>query len=824
MAYDEFWEAPSVPRAHQRLLHTHLAKSHEELELIQKAVRRRITEQEVTFNILGVPEGTNRPWQLDSVPLVVSREDWASVEAGLEQRAEVINAYLSDAFGAQRALKDGIVPAQLLLGHPSFPRACHGWTPLGGQYLWLYAADLGRAADGRFRVYSDRTASPTGAGYALENRLVLGRALAELFRDYAVERVAGFFGKVRDCLTAVAPRSVSQPRVVVLTAGAGDESSFEHAYLARYLGYELVEGRDLTVRERSVYLKTLSGLRRVDVVLRRVFDDLCDPLYLRPDSAQGVPGLVTSALYGQVGMANALGSVIAEAPALKAYLPALCRYYTGADLKLEAVPTYWCGAADSLAYVLAHLDELHIKPAFSDRRGEPHRPSVMDQKARAELVTRIKRRPADFVAEQWPALSIAPSLDGGAFGPGRIALRAFLCRSQDSYAVMPGGLARLDSAPDGLFLSLRSQAASKDVWIAGSPRAAGAPLPAMPDQRVELRRGGLDLPSRLLDDIYWLGRYVERCDVIARLTRAGLERVGLEADADAPEGLNAILASLRQLGAMYESEAASASGVSPAETLLLSALLAREGAGSLPSNLGIIHQLTLSVRSRLSRDAWHVLRTLSTALDRLPSDELRSGAAIDVLDRLLTVLAAVSGTMCDNMVRGHAWIFLDMGRRVERGALTIQMLQTLLPARASRVHMEALLEIADSLLTYRARYLSALQVAPVVDLLLTDGSNPRSLAFQVDAIMRHLRDLPRLGDAVRSRAERSMIMLHSNLLTADVALACSGDGNGLRELLEDSHRLLWQFSDEVTQTWFSHAESSKVLSPPAWIDEDLEAS
>ncbi|HEY6560477.1 MAG TPA: circularly permuted type 2 ATP-grasp protein [Polyangiaceae bacterium] len=826
-AYDEFWEGPGVPRPHQRLLHAHLSgKSFQELALIQKAVRRRITEQEVTFNILGVPEGTNRPWQLDSVPLVLSRQDWTAVEAGLEQRAQIINLYLSDCFGPQRALKDGIVPAQLVLGHPSFPRACHGFIPLGAQYLWLYAADVGRAEDGAFRVYSDRTASPTGAGYALENRLVLGRALAELFRDYSVERVAGFFGKVRDCLASLAPRTSSQPRVVVLTAGAGDESSFEHAYLARYLGYELVEGRDLTVRERGVYLKTLSGLRRVDVVLRRVFDDLCDPLYLRPDSGQGVPGLVTSALYGQVGLANALGSVIAEAPALKAYLPALCRYYTGTDLTLEAVPTYWCGAAESLSYVLGHLDELYIKPAFSDRRGEPHRPNMMDQKARAALIARLKRRPADFVAERWPVLSVGPSLEGSAFAAGRIALRAFLCRSQDRYSVMPGGLARLDSDPDGIFLSLRSQAASKDVWIAGSANEADAPLPAMPDQRVELRRGGLDLPSRLLDDIFWLGRYVERSDVTSRLVRAGLERVGLEAGPDAPEGLSAILNVLRQLAAMSEPETSSGpgNGVSTAETLLLSALLSREGAGSLPGNLARIHQLTLSVRSRLSRDAWHVLRTLSTALDRVPREELRSGVAIDVLDRLLTVLAAVSGTMFDNMVRGHAWIFLDMGRRVERGALTIQLLQTLLPARASRVHMEALLEIADSLLTYRARYLSALQVAPVVDLLLTDATNPRSLAFQMEAIMRHVLDLPRPGDAVRSRAERSMIMLQSNLRTADVALACSGDGSGLRELLEDSHRLLWQFSDELTQTWFSHAESSKALSPPAWIDEELEAS
>lgn len=826
-AHDEFWEAPGVPRRHQRLLHSHLTeRSALELEQIQKTIRRRITEQEVTFNILGVPQGTNRPWQLDSVPLVLGREDWATLVFGLEQRARVLSAFLGDCFGPQRALKAGIVPTELVLGHPGYPRACHGWTPLGGQYLLLYAADLGRAPDGNFRLYSDRTASPTGAGYALENRLVLGRALSDLFRDYSVERVAGFFGKVRQCLASLTPKRGAQPRIVVLTAGAQDESSFEHAYLARYLGYELVEGRDLTVRERTVYLKTLSGLRRVDVVLRRVYDDWCDPLYLRPDSFQGVSGLVTAALYGQVALANPLGSSIAEAPALKAYLPALSRYYTGEDLALEAVETLWCGDDESLAHVLAHLDEFHIKPAFFDRRGEPYRPAHLDAKARAELVARIQARPADFVAERWPELSVAPTWDKSHFDQGRIALRMFLCRDGEDYCVMPGGLARLNAAPDGIFLSLRSHAASKDVWIPAAARSNDHAMPAMPDQRVELRRGGLDLPSRLLEDIYWLGRHVERCDVTARLVRAGLERVGLEAGPEAPESLTAILTALRDVGGIRESARQSFDPSNPsrsAEELLIAALVSEDAPSTLKSSLGRVHQLTVSVRSRLSRDAWHVLRELSTALDRPALDSSHTGAAIDLLNQFLITLAAVSGTTFDNMVRGHAWIFLDMGRRVERGALMIHLLQSLLPARASRVHMEALLEIADSLLTYRARYLSALQVAPVVDLLLTDSSNPRSLAFQVDAIKGHVSELPNLGEAVRSRAERTIIMLQSSLQTADVMLACSGNGSGLFELLEDSSRLLWQFSDEVTQTWFSHSAVSRALSPPGWIDEDLEA-
>ena len=828
-AYDEFFERPLVPRAHQRLLHAHLTRrGAPELEQIQKAVRRRITQQEVTFNILGVPEGTNRPWLLDSVPLVVDRSEWLRVGEGLEQRARVLDLFLQDCFGAQHALRDGVVPAELVLGNPSFSRACHGFAPLGSRRLHLYAADLARSSHGVITLFSDRTAAPTGAGYALENRLVLGRALSDLFSEYGVERLANFFGKVRSCLEALAPPRATEPRVVVLSAGAEDESSFEHAYLARYLGYELVEGRDLTVRERTVYLKTLSGLRRVDVVLRRVYDDWCDPLYLRPDSQQGVAALVTAARHGQVAIANPLGSSIAQAPALKGYLPALSRYFTGQDLMLEAVPSYWCGEQKSLDYVLEHFDELIVKPAFYDRRGDPHRPRAMDRAVRQGLIQRIRARPQDFVAEQWPELSVAPHWQNGRLESGAIALRAFLCRDGDGYALMPGGLARVNAAPDGIFLSLGSSGVSKDVWVPDAPGQRDAPLPHMPDQRVELRRGGLDLPSRLLDDIYWLGRYVERCDLTARVIRAGLERTGLEAGPDAPRGMAAIFSALREFGALQADPLGGkrADTVDPdaLEHVLIDALQSRSVAGSVLSSLDRIHQLTLSVRSRLSRDAWHVLRQLTSISERrsIPANGPRAGVAIELIDRLLTTLSAVTGTTFDNMVRGHAWVFLDMGRRVERGALTLTLLRALLPRGASRIHMEALLEIADSLLTYRARYLSALQAAPVVDLLLTDSSNPRSLAFQVDAISRHVAELPRLGEVVRSRAERTLIMLQSNLLTADIVEACAGDGAGLRELLEDSARLLWQFSDDVSQTWFSHAQPSRDLTEPGWIDENLE--
>src|SRR5450432_2510470 len=815
-AFDEYRDPAGTLRAHQSLLEKFLAeRSPAELDQLQKSVRWRITEQEVTFNILGVPEGTNRPWHLDVLPYLVERNEWLVLCRGLRQRARLLNEIIADCYGPQRLVREGLLPAELVLGHPDFLRACHGWEPVGRHRLHLYAADLGRDPSGKFTIYSDRTQAPTGAGYALENRLVMGRTLPDLFRDYRVERIAGFFAKMRRTVESLAPKANGgQPRVLLLSAGARDESSFEHAYLARYLGYELVEGRDLTVRDNVVYLKTLSGLQRVDVLLRRVGDAWCDALALRGGSTQGVAGLVSAARAGNVGLANPLGSVITEMPALKAYLPGLARAVLGEELLVESVPTFWCGDPESLALTLSSLDDLVIKPAFGDRRGDPFVPPQMDQRGRAQLIERLKAHPGDFVAERWSGLSTVPVWESG--------------------GVMPGGLARMNESPDGLFLSIRSSAVSKDVWVPSAAGSAEPVLPSMPDRRVDLKRGGLDLPSRLLDDIYWLGRYVERCDCTARLCRAGIERATLEAAPDAPLALGAILDALQRSGVTPAAKAVAADAkpaegapgtpTTPAETVLMGVLFDAESPNNLRGILRRVHELTLGVRSRLSRDAWHVLRRLSNSLEAHASaGQEKLGNAVDVLDQILITLAAVSGTTLDNMVRSHAWAFLDMGRRVERAALSLVQLQALLPAGASRVHMEALLEVADSLLTYRARYLSTLQVAPVVDLLLTDTSNPRSVAFQVEALMEHFKRLRIDGDVTRSRAERRLISLQSTLLTADIEQACAGDGSGLRQLLEESATLLWQFSDEVGHTFFSHLASSRAVSPPVWINEDLEA-
>ncbi len=821
-AYNEVFASDGSTREPYRTLLSVLDEGGQaELQPLRASVRRRINEQEVTFNILGVPEGTERPWLLDPLPVVIAEAEWTALARGLAQRARLVSLIYADLYGAQRLLRARVIPPELIFAHPEYARPCVGWTPLGGQHIRLFAADCARAKDGNFYVFSDRTAAPAGSGYSLENRLVLGRSMSKAFNACRVERVRQFFDAVRESVREVAPAGIGEPRVVLLSPGARDESSFEHAYLARYLGYELVEGRDLTVRDDVVYLKTLGGLQRVDVVLRRLHDSLCDPLTLREVSHLGVPGLVRAAAAGNVGLVNPLGSAVLESPAIKAYLPQAAEYLLGESLQLPSVETLWCGERTSLQRVVAQPDAFVIKPTYEDRHGAPQRPALMDRAAKKALLERITAAPGRFVAERWPQPSIVPMLEGEQVSYGTLSIRAFLCRAKDQYEVMPGGLARVNGSPDGIFMDIQSERASKDVWVTSSCREKTLVPPAMPDARVHLRRGGVDLPSRLLDDLYWLGRYVERADMSARLLRAAFDRIGSEGGQGQEANLSAVMLALRQ-----QEVVAKGSGSLDAAamlSLLLGGLLDTTQPNSLYSVFQRIRQLTLGVRSRLSRDAWHVLRRGVLAFQAFPSDERSPAGATELLNESLTNLAAISGTILENMVRGHAWLFLDMGRRVERGNQTLSAVRALLPAGAERSHMETLLEVADSLLTYRARYLSSLQVGPVVDLVLTDETNPRSLVFQVNALCEHIRKLPRLDDVVRSRAERRIIELQSNLMTVDILTACAGQGVGLRQLLDDCGVLLWQVSDDVSHTWFSHATAPHALAAPGWINEELEA-
>src|SRR3989475_943723 len=517
-AYDELFTVTGELHAHFAPLIRDLdALGSAELKRRADTVRRLIHEQGITYNVYGDARGMERLWKIDPVPFVLAADEWSALEAALVQRATLINRILADCYGAQELIRSGGLPPALVFAQPDFLRPCHGIRAPQDIFLHFYAADLARSPDGRWWVTSDRTQIATGAGYALANRLITSRILPESFREEKVQRLAGFFRELRTSLARLALRRTDNPRVVLLTPGPYNETYFEQAWLARYLGYMLVEGQDLTVRDNRVFLKTLSGLEPVDVILRRVDDDFCDPLELRNDSMLGVPGLLEALRSGNVAVANAPGSALLQSPAFLGFLPGLCRRLLGEELKLPSIATWWCGQETARTYVLEHLDELFVKPAFRSRvRGmEPGR--ELSTSERDVLKRAIEFRPHLFVGQQRLELSRAPSWSEAGLNARAVALRAYLVSSEGGYKVMPGGLTRVGSGSSGRSVSMQHGGASQDTWGPSDGPVEEITLLHPANQNIELRRVGNNLPNRNADNFFWLSRHAQRAGRPARL-------------------------------------------------------------------------------------------------------------------------------------------------------------------------------------------------------------------------------------------------------------------------------------------------------------------
>src|SRR5271170_5454119 len=449
--YDEMCVEPGVLRSHwDRYIASLTSLGGKELAHRWQTARRRIRENGVTYNVYGDPLGTDRPWSLDAIPLLIPPAEWAYLEAGLIQRARLLNIILADLYGPQKLLLNGDLPSALVFANPAFWRACHGVQVPASTYLHLLAVDLARSPDGQWWVISDRTQAPSGAGYALENRIVMAETFPDLFREAQLR---------------LSPSTRAHPRVVLLTPGPLNETYFEHSYLARYLGFTLVQGADLTVRDSRVFLKTLEGLKQVDVILRRVDDGFCDPIELRSDSYLGVSGLVEAVRAGNVAVANALGSGLIETSAFMPFLPGLSRRMLGEPLKLPAVATWWCGQPKALSYVRDNLDFLVIKPAFPSKGMEPVFGGRLAAGERSRLLERVEERPHEFVGQELLHLSTVPVWSDNTLSARRVVLRVYLAASGDSWVVMPGGLARVSASLDTPVVSMQRGGGSKDTWV-----------------------------------------------------------------------------------------------------------------------------------------------------------------------------------------------------------------------------------------------------------------------------------------------------------------------------------------------------------------------
>ncbi len=823
-----------MPRAHWHLFFRAISElGMPELSRRWREAQHLIRENGVTYNVYGDPRGTSRPWQLDPIPLLISPADADFLEAGLIQRARLIEQILDDLYGPQRLLADGLLPPELVFANPGFLRPVRGVALPNGRRLHLYGANLSRTPSGGWLILGDRTQGPSGAGYALENRIVLSRTLPEAFGDCRVHRLALFFRTLRETLKSLAPRNRDNPRIVLLTPGPYNETYFEHAYLARYLGYTLVEGGDLTVRDNRVFLKVLGGLQPVDVIFRRLDDDFCDPLELRPDSFLGVPGLVHAVRAGNVAVANALGSGAAEASALLAYLPRLCRELLGEDLRIPNVQTWWCGDPVSLRHVLSRPTEYVFKPAFPGMRMEPVFVGMLDEDRREAFLDRVRTRPRDYVAQEKLSLSATPALVGDKLVPRTAVLRAYLAADGESFTVMPGGLTRVGAAADSMIVSMQRGAGSKDTWVLSAGTVSNFSLLAPSGLPVELSRAGGDLPSRAADNLFWLGRYAERAEATTRLLRGVVYRLTDNSSlADVPE-LPPLLRALTIVCDSYPGflgDGCTARMRDP-EPEVLALIYETSRHGSLASVLLGLQRVAGIARDRISTDMWRVIyglasfpadahRTDRPTLGDVPAtgpDGPTPADVLDLLNRTVISLAAFGGLAVESMTRGEGWRFLDMGRRLERAIHMIGLLRGTLvnPSPNEGPVLEAVLEVADSSMTYRRRYMGTLRAEAVLDLLVSDDTNPRSLAAQLSELVEDVDKLPRPTQGPARRPEQRLALTGLNAVQlADVeklGQVHAGSRPYLRDLFDQLGVVLPALSDVITQHYLSHLQTSRHL-------------
>lgn len=819
-AYDELLAEGGQLRPHyEKLIGTLEEFRVPELKRRAETCQRLVYEQGIAYNVYGDPRGMERPWQLDPIPFVIAPEEWQELEAGLIQRATLLNKILGDCYGEQQLIHTRWLSPAMVFGQPDFLRPCHGVRVPHDTYLHFYAADLARSPDGRWWVMSDRTQIPTGAGYALANRLATSRILPEPFLDNHVHRLAGYFRELQNSLAQYSPRPQEKARVVLLTPGPHNETYFEQAYLARYLGYTLVEGQDLTVRDNQVFLKTLSGLERVDVILRRVDDDFCDPLELRNDSILGVPGLVEAIRAGNVTMANALGSGLVQSPAFMSFLPGLSKHLLQEELRLPSVATWWCGQETARKYVLEHLDKLVVKPAFRSRMitSDPDKP--LSEKERADLKRRIEFDPDLFVAQECVELSTAPAWNGEAVIPRPIGVRVFVVATPDGYRVMPGGLTRVAPDRSGRFISMQTGGSSKDTWITSAVPVGEDSLLRAAGKNIELLRTGNNLPSRLADNFFWLGRYSERADATARLLRTSLQRFNPERAGGALSVIVPLLQTLQtqgQLpGILDKPELRQNSEAFEAE--LLGAIFDPTRPGSLRQIADRLQQLAMLVRDRTSSDMWRVLSQLN---DRLATPTaslvMLTGDAIGVLNQTLAGLAAFHGLARENMTRAQAWRFIDMGLRLERAMYLCTLLEATLqrPESENPSVLEAILEVVDCSITFRARYNLLATVPAVFDLILLDDKNPRSVLFQINQLAKHFRHLPQERDGAAGPGATIIAECLARLERMDAReLAnppASWPDSTLSRTIRQTLRDLPKISDAIAASYFAHSAISRT--------------
>ena len=777
--------------------------------------QRTVRDNGIAYS--GRSDGAPRPrfWTLDALPVLVQEDEWNQVQQAIGQRARLMNLALRDLYGPQRLLKEGILPTNLIYSDPGFLRSCK--TPETESnttdFLNLYAADIARAPNGKWWLLADRTEAPSGLGYALEHRIVMSRMLPRLVREMRIRRLAPFFVTLQNRLTSLASRHRDNPRIVFLSEGPANPYHIEDAYLSRYLGWLLVEDGDLAVRGSKVMLKTLGGLKPIDVVLRNQNSIDCDPL--EANTSRGIAGLTQAVRANEVAVTNRLGSGMVESAAYMAYAPQMCRALLDEDLLIPNVATWWCGDQRSKKFVLDNLQRLVVVPAFRSRGNDTSLRSELMACTPEQLTQRIHANPSAYAAQEQVQRSSAP-LWGLQPRSHRLAIRTYAASEpdNDSFHVMDGGLARLSSTLEPLEISIRGGEKSKDIWVLSDKPVRHVSLLSPPGQESVIRRTGDDLPSRVADNLFWLGRRLERTDDHARLIGTTAKRLIGELAYHEIEDMPMLLRCLAAQGLIEPGYAMTEMREPlPNVSLELAGFVFENRPDSLASGIERLVRLGYLVRDRLSAQNWTIIRQIESLFPGEMSGHYNLADIVQITEDLQTLLAAFAGIVIDGMTRTQVFQFLDLGRRIERSQQILDLLNHGIlhdeNHKPNRTELETTLELMQSLMTYRSRYLAQVHQTGVIDLVVCDETNPRSLAYQFLRAQQHIDQLPRSQETVGLSAEqRTATNLMSQIRTLDIETESisRGENSMFRRWEKDLHAL----ANSLSHRYLVHATSQQL--------------
>lgn len=820
--YDELLGDDGLTRPHWKAFWQAIpGLSAETLEAKRHALERQIHDNGVTYNVYADAQGMQRTWSVNLLPLMIEAHDWAHIEAGVLQRTRLLNALMADLYGEQRSLRQGLLPMALGPGHPGYILSLHGMQPVGGVWLPIAAFDLARGVDGQWRVVSHRCQAPSGLGYLLENRLAVSRQLSDAYQHLNVRRLADSYRTLVAGLQALSPKG-PEARVALLTPGPFNETYFEHAYLASYLGLPLVEGHDLTVRDDRLYLKTLNGLAQVDILIKRLDDAWLDPLELRADSTLGIAGLMQVLRAGHLIMANAPGSAPLESPALHGFLPGLSEALLDEPLQFPSLPTWWCGEPASLSDALPRLSETVIRSTYPELGHEAILGPSLSESGLIGLEARLRSAPLRYTAQAYLPLAQNPSWRNGHIEPRSTMLRVFaLTNGKGSWHVLPGGLVRL--APTGQRItSMQRGGSSADCWVLADPiPGASTPTPLPSSLLRETGAAGSapqvqgpgfaplvrrrQVTSRAAENLFWLGRYTERADHGVRLARIVLR--GLQGDdRQQPQFLAWIDACARASGLARAETPAPTRSRTEFERDLLQAMSVESGSWSLGFNFAAIQRAADQIRERLAPEHRHFIQRLNTTFRRRQRQFATApdGAtqALLALDEASETLAAITGAQTDRMVRDDGWRMLSIGRHIERLATLSETLRLGVDCGSlERISgFEAMLGVFDCSLTFHAEYQQQRDLQALVDMLVLHRDHPRALGWVTSTLRSRLRKLP-------ANQERAIDDLLHDLPDPDLWVAAElNDPEQLNTLLLRCRDFAWQLSEQLGLRYFSHAD------------------